>query len=146
MRSRRTTRFGSLFEQLPAEVQQSARHAYVLFQRDPAHPSLQFKRLRADRQTYSIRVGLGYRALGIRFGDGTLVRVRLYLDQQVSSSSVVVLGEDIVAKIGMVALSQGQFLKKFLEAISHLVMSLLVRDGSALLDRLSFSLIEFVER
>ena len=69
MRSRRTTRFKSLFEQLPAEVQQSARRAYVLFQRDPAHPSLQFKRLRADRQTYSIRVGLGYRALGIRLDE-----------------------------------------------------------------------------
>ena len=69
MRSRRTTRFRSLFEQLPAEVQQSARRAYVLFQRDPAHPSLQFKRLRADRQTYSIRVGLGYRALGIRLDE-----------------------------------------------------------------------------
>ena len=69
MRSRRTTRFRSLFEQLPGEVQQSARRAYVLFQRDPAHPSLQFKRLRADRQTYSIRVGLGYRALGIRLDE-----------------------------------------------------------------------------
>jgi hypothetical protein len=30
---------------------------------------LQFKRLRADRQTYSIRIGLGYRALGTRFDD-----------------------------------------------------------------------------
>jgi hypothetical protein len=69
MRSRRTTRFRNLFEQLPAEVQQSARRAYVLFQRDPAHPSLQFKRLRADRQTHSIRVGLGYRALGIRLDE-----------------------------------------------------------------------------
>src|ERR1035438_884540 len=69
MRYRRTTRFRSLFEQLPTEVQQSARRAYVLFQRDPAHPSLQFKRLRANRQTYSIRVGLGYRALGIRFDE-----------------------------------------------------------------------------
>jgi hypothetical protein len=69
MRSRRTTRFRSLFEQLPTEVQQSARRAYVLFQRDPAHPSLQFKRLRADRQTCSIRVGLGYRALGIRLDE-----------------------------------------------------------------------------
>jgi hypothetical protein len=58
-----------LFEQLPAEVQQSARRAYVLFQRDPAHPSLQFKRLRADRQTDSIRVGLGHRALGIRLDE-----------------------------------------------------------------------------
>ena len=72
MRSRRTARFKSLFEELPAEVQQSAQRAYVLFQRDPAHPRLQFKRLRADRQTYSIRIGLGYRALGIRF-DETLV-------------------------------------------------------------------------
>jgi hypothetical protein len=72
MRSRRTARFKRLFEELPAEVQQSAQRAYVLFQRDPAHPSLQFKRLRADRQTYSIRIGPGYRALGIRF-DETLV-------------------------------------------------------------------------
>ena len=72
MRSRRTARFKRLFEELPAEVQQSAQRAYVLFQRDPAHTSLQFKRLRADRQTYSIRIGLGYRALGIRF-DETLV-------------------------------------------------------------------------
>jgi len=72
MRSRRTARFKSLFEKLPAEVQQSAQRAYVLFQHDPAHPRLQFKRLRADRQTYSIRIGLGYRALGIRF-DETLV-------------------------------------------------------------------------
>jgi hypothetical protein len=72
MRSRRTARFKSLFEQLPSEVQQSAQRAYSLFQRDPAHPSLQFKRLRADRQTYSIRIGLGYRALGLRF-DETLV-------------------------------------------------------------------------
>jgi hypothetical protein len=30
---------------------------------------LQFKRLRADRQTYSIRIGLGYRALGIRIDE-----------------------------------------------------------------------------
>jgi len=72
MRSRRTARFKRLFEELPAEVQQSAQRAYVLFERGPAHPSLQFKRLRADRQTYSIRIGLGYRALGIRL-DETLV-------------------------------------------------------------------------
>ena len=72
MRSRRTARFERLFEELPAEVQQSAERAYALFQRDPAHPSLQFKRLRAGRQTHSIRIGLGYRALGIRIEE-TLV-------------------------------------------------------------------------
>jgi hypothetical protein len=69
MRSRRTARFKSLFEQLPSEVQLSAQRAYSLFQSDPAHPSLQFKRLRADRQTYSIRIGLGYRALGLKFDE-----------------------------------------------------------------------------
>ena len=69
MKSRRTTRFKSLIEQLPADAQQSARRAYVLFERDPAHPSLQFKRLRAGRQTYSIRIGRGYRALGIGFDE-----------------------------------------------------------------------------
>jgi hypothetical protein len=62
----------SSFGKLPADVQQSAKRAYVLFQRDPAHPSLQFKRLRDERQTYSIRIGLGYRALGIKI-DETLV-------------------------------------------------------------------------
>ena len=72
MRSRRTARFKSVFEKLPAGVQQSAQRAYALFQCEPAHPSLQFKRLLADRQTYSIGIGPGYRALGIRF-DETLV-------------------------------------------------------------------------
>ena len=72
MRSRRTARFKSLFDDLPAEVQLSARRAYALFERDPSHPSLQLKHLRANRQTYSARVGLGYRALGTRFDD-TLV-------------------------------------------------------------------------
>ena len=72
MKSRRTSRFKSLFQQLPAEVQRSARKSYALFERDPYHPSLQFKRLRADRQTFSARVGLGYRALGLQF-DETII-------------------------------------------------------------------------
>jgi len=70
MRSRRTARFKRWFEELPAEVQQSAQRAYVLFQRDPAHPSLQFKRLRADRQTYSIRTGPGSKARWARRDQG----------------------------------------------------------------------------
>ena len=72
MRSRRTARFKSLFDELPAEIRQSAQRAYSLFERDTAHPSLQFKRLRGDRQTYSVRIGLGYRALGLAF-DETIV-------------------------------------------------------------------------
>ena len=69
MKSRRTPRFKLLFAQLPMDVQQSAKRSYVLFRSNPAHPSLHFKLLRADRQTYSIRVGLGYRALSLRLDE-----------------------------------------------------------------------------
>lgn len=37
--------------------------------RDPAHPSLQFKRVHAKEPIYSVRVGLGWRAVGVRSDD-----------------------------------------------------------------------------
>ena len=39
--------------------------AYRIFQANPAHPSLQFKRVEGEDDIYSVRVGLGYRALGV---------------------------------------------------------------------------------
>jgi len=38
--------------------------AYRLFQSNPAHPGLQFKKLEGEDNIYSIRIGLEYRALG----------------------------------------------------------------------------------
>jgi hypothetical protein len=40
-----------------------------LFHDDPEHPSLRFKKVHATLPVYSVRVGLGYRALGRKDGD-----------------------------------------------------------------------------
>ncbi len=69
MTSHVTKRFRKAFEALPANIQRRARSAYAKFQRDPSHPSLQFKQVHDTRPIDSARVGLGYRALGIREGD-----------------------------------------------------------------------------
>jgi len=50
-------------------VQRRARAAYRLLQQDPSHPSLRFKLVHASRPIYSVRIGLAYRALGVRDGD-----------------------------------------------------------------------------
>ena len=50
---------------LPSHVKQQARSAYTLFQDNPNHPSLNFKRVGQRRPVYSVRVSAGYRALGV---------------------------------------------------------------------------------
>jgi hypothetical protein len=50
-------------------VQEQAARAYALWRDDPQHPSLQFKRVSQSQPVYSVRVGIGYRALGVRDGD-----------------------------------------------------------------------------
>jgi hypothetical protein len=58
---------------LPKEVRRQAYAAYRQFKRDPFHPSLQFKRVAQSEPLYSVRVGLGYRALGLRDEDDEMV-------------------------------------------------------------------------
>ena len=65
MRSRTTDRFRRAFALLPKEIQGQARRAYRRFAKDPKHPSLQFKRVHPRRPVYSVRISLGYRAVGI---------------------------------------------------------------------------------
>lgn len=72
MNSRTTRRFRELFAALPAAVQQQARETYRLFQQNPAHPGLHFKQVHPDPPTYSVRVGIGYRAVGVLQG-GTVI-------------------------------------------------------------------------
>jgi hypothetical protein len=69
MNSRTTAGFRKLFAALPAQAQQQARAAHRLFRDNPAHPGLHFKKVHSDPPTYSARVGIGYRALGILDGD-----------------------------------------------------------------------------
>jgi hypothetical protein len=66
--SRTTRRFRQAYENLPEEIRRQARHAYLLFRKDPRHPSLRFKKVDEESNTFSVRVGLGYRALGVMEG------------------------------------------------------------------------------
>ena len=65
MTSRLTKQFRKHFGRLPAEVQEQARRAYRLWKENPYHGSLQFKRVSQRQPIYSVRVGIGWRALGL---------------------------------------------------------------------------------
>lgn len=65
MTSTATPRFWAAYRELPLEVRGAARKAYRLFRDNPAHPSLQFKKVHAHEPIYSVRVTLGYRALAL---------------------------------------------------------------------------------
>jgi hypothetical protein len=55
---------------LPEQARRQARAAYELFRNDPFHPSLQFKPISPrDPRVYSVRIGLHYRAMGVRKTD-----------------------------------------------------------------------------
>ncbi|MGC9039212.1 MAG: hypothetical protein C0183_16390 [Roseiflexus castenholzii] len=54
---------------MPSEIRQRARQAYKLWRNNPAHPSLFFKRVKANQPLYSVRIGSGYRALGLLQAD-----------------------------------------------------------------------------
>ena len=66
--SRTTRSFRTAFADLPTEIQAQARRTYALFRSDPAHPGLRFKKVREGENIYSVRIGLGYRALAILEG------------------------------------------------------------------------------
>ena len=69
MNSSVTKEFRKQLDALPTEVQEQADRAYSLWRLDPYHPSLQFKQVSRGQPIYSVRVGLGHRALGLREGD-----------------------------------------------------------------------------
>jgi hypothetical protein len=69
MISHATKQFWALYNALPKDIQANADKAYDLWQGDPQHPSLQFKRVDPEQPIYSVRIGLRYRALGVLRGD-----------------------------------------------------------------------------
>ena len=69
MKSSVTKDFRKRLDQLPIAVQEQAARAYALWRSDPYHPSLQFKRVSPGQPIYSVRIGIGYRALGLRAED-----------------------------------------------------------------------------
>jgi hypothetical protein len=65
LKSRRTAPFRKAFDALPEPVREQARLAYRRFQENPNHPGLRFKRVHSSDPVYSVRVGIGYRAVGV---------------------------------------------------------------------------------
>jgi hypothetical protein len=69
MRSFASRQFWEAYSKLPDLVQMQARRAYQLFKQNPSHPGLNFKKVDSKNNIYSVRIGLGYRALGQFDGD-----------------------------------------------------------------------------
>ena len=70
MQSRTARKFWRLFAGLPPDVQDDARRAWRLFENNPSHSGLQFKKLEGEDNLYSARIGLEYRAVAIMKKDG----------------------------------------------------------------------------
>ena len=69
MNSQLTDDFLACFANLPDRVKAQARKSYRLWRENPAHPSLHFKKVHGHEDLYSVRVGLGWRALGLLEGN-----------------------------------------------------------------------------
>jgi hypothetical protein len=61
--------FWACYQKLPVEIQRLADAKYALLRVDPRHPSLHFKKV---GRLWSVRVGIGYRALAIESDDGPI--------------------------------------------------------------------------
>ncbi len=69
MNSKLTDDFVACFARLPDTVKAQSRKNNRLWRADPKHPSLHFKRVHNRENLYSIRVGIGWRVLGLLDGD-----------------------------------------------------------------------------
>jgi mRNA-degrading endonuclease RelE of RelBE toxin-antitoxin system len=61
--------FWKAYEKLDQEVKRRAQKAFHLWVENPFHPSLHFKCINVQENIWSVRISLGYRALGIWEGD-----------------------------------------------------------------------------
>lgn len=69
MNSYLTEDFLECFRRLPQDVKEKARRSYRFWKQNPNHPSLQFKRVHTRELIYAVRVGIGWRVLGLREDD-----------------------------------------------------------------------------
>jgi len=65
MKSITTPQFWKHYEALPKEVERRAKKAYELWTINPNAQSLFFKPVNRQQSVYSVRIGRGYRALGL---------------------------------------------------------------------------------
>ena len=61
------------FDELPGQLQALAEENYRLWQTNPTHPSLRFKKIHASLPIFSFRVGMQYRTIGVKGPDDKMV-------------------------------------------------------------------------
>jgi len=61
--------FRRCFAELPESVRVQARKTYQIWEADPFHPSLQFKKVHKKEEIWSVRIGRHWRALGVIEGE-----------------------------------------------------------------------------
>lgn len=69
MRSVARPSFWRAYERLDEKTREAARNAYRIFEQNPEHPSLRFKKLAGTERIWSVRISAQYRAIGERHGD-----------------------------------------------------------------------------
>ena len=69
MRHFTTPDFWKCYEKLPVSIQELAYKNYQLLKQDSWHPSLHLKKVNSY---WSVRVGIDYRAVGIKINEGIL--------------------------------------------------------------------------
>ena len=69
LKSKTTEKFRKAYRELPANIQRQAREAYSPWKSDPSYPSLDFKKVHDTQPIYSVRISLGWRALGVKKDD-----------------------------------------------------------------------------
>lgn len=88
MKSQTTSQFRRMFADLPKQVQDQTRKAYLQFKKDPSYPSLRFKKVHPKLPIYSARINKDYRVVGqleedtvIWFWVGSHAEYDMLLDQ-----------------------------------------------------------------
>lgn len=66
--------FWRAYDRLAPSAKARAHEAYRLFEQNPDHRSLRFKKLQAHDNVWSVRITDQYRAVGVREGD-TIERI-----------------------------------------------------------------------
>ena len=69
MKSATLPSFWKAYESLDPTTKRRARKAYRLWAQNPFHPSLHFKCINSEEDIWSVRITLGYRAIGVLQGD-----------------------------------------------------------------------------
>ncbi|HIJ65034.1 MAG TPA: hypothetical protein HPP77_03715 [Candidatus Hydrogenedentes bacterium] len=69
MTSETTREFRECLSRLPSSIRKYAKRVYKRWESDPFHPALQFKQVHQALPIYTVRIGVRWRAIGLRKED-----------------------------------------------------------------------------